>query len=192
VITEQVAAKATKVMQGVISTDGTAPDAVLMDGRDCAGKTGTSENYRDSWFCGFTPEYSVAIWLGNRQEKPTGMVTASSVFPLFMDQALADVAPKKFEEKEDPQFTPIDDDSLAISSTGYNAVDTANNAYSYDFTYSSKSSEYTRSTNDDESSESGVDEDGDGYDDQTGESIDDEDDSEEDSESEYEEESEEE
>ena len=186
VITEQVAAKTTKVMQGVISSDGTAPDAALANGRECAGKTGTSENYRDSWFCGFTPEYSVAIWIGNRHEKPTGLTTASSVFPLFMDQALADVDPKKFPEKEDPPFTPIDNDALAISSTGYNAVDSAHSAYSYDFTYSSKSSEYSRTER--ESNEN--DEDGDGYDDETGEPLvnSDEESDDEDSESEEEEE----
>ena len=175
VLTEEVAAKATEVMQGVISSSGTAPDAVLANGRECAGKTGTSENYRDSWFCGFTPEYSVAIWLGNRQEQSTGMVTASSVFPLFMDQALADVEPKPFPDKSDPPFTPIDDEALTISSTGYNSVDSAYNAYSYDYTYSGRSGSYTRS-DDEEDEESGdvTDEDGDGYDDETGEPIDEE------------------
>ena len=169
VISEEVAAEATKVMQGVISSSGTAPDAVLSGDRECAGKTGTSENYRDSWFCGFTPEYSVAIWLGNRQEKSTGMVTASSVFPLFMDPALADVEVKKFPSKEHPDFTPIDDEALAISSTGYNAVDSANTAYTYDYTYSNRSGSYSRSSSDEDAEP--VDDDGDGYDDATGEPM---------------------
>ena len=105
---------------------------------------------------------------------------------LEMDQALADVDPKKFPEKEDPPFTPIDNDALAISSTGYNAVDSAHSAYSYDFTYSSKSSEYSRTERD--SNEN--DEDGDGYDDETGEPLvnSDEESDDEDSESEEEEE----
>lgn len=183
VLSEEVAAEATKVMQGVISSSGTAPDAVLANGRECAGKTGTSENYRDSWFCGFTPEYSVAIWLGNRQEKSTGMVTASSVFPLFMDQALADVEPKKFSEKSHPEFTPINDDALAISSTGYNPVDSAYTAYSYEYTYSNQSGSFSRSNS--EQSQETVDEDEDGYDDITGEPIED---SEDDEDSEYDEE----
>ena len=176
VLSEEVAAEATKVMQGVISSGGTAPDAMLSGDRECAGKTGTSENYRDSWFCGFTPEYSVAIWLGNRHEKPTGMVTASSVFPMFMDAALADVEAKKFPTKEHPAFTPIDDDALAISSTGYNAVDSAYTAYTYDYTYSNRSGSYSRSTSDGDN-ENAVDEDDDGYDDVTGEPIEDSEDS---------------
>ena len=173
VLSEEVAATATKVMQGVISSGGTAPDAALSGGRDCAGKTGTSENYRDSWFCGFTPEYAVAAWMGNRHEEPTGAITVSSVFPLFMDPALADVEAKSFPKKENPPFTPIDADALAISSTGYNQVDTANTAYTYDFTYSNKSKSYSRSSSDGQDDEINMnDEDGDGYDDMTGEPID--------------------
>ncbi|MDO4890058.1 MAG: transglycosylase domain-containing protein [Coriobacteriaceae bacterium] len=179
VISEEVAAEATKVMQGVIGSSGTAPDAVLANGREAAGKTGTSENYRDSWFCGFTPEYSVAIWLGNRQEQSTGAATASGVFPLFMDAALADVEPKKFPTKDLPDFIPVDNDALAISSTGYNSVDNAYNAYSYDFTYTDRSGSYKSRSN--YYDEEGVDEDGDGYDDATGEPLDDDDGDEDDS-----------
>ena len=159
------------VMQGVISSGGTAPDAYLSGGRECAGKTGTSENYRDSWFCGFTPEYAVAAWMGNRQEQSTGAVTVSSVFPLFMDQALADVEPTKFPKKDPPPFTPVNDDSLAISSTGYNSVDNAYSAFTYDYTYTGQSSQLSRSSRDEDAEP--VDEDGDGYDDITGEELED-------------------
>lgn len=175
VLTEEVAAKATEVMEGVISSSGTAPDAMLANGREAAGKTGTSENYRDSWFCGFTPEYAVAIWLGNRDEQPTGAETASSVFPLFMDQALAGAELKTFPEKDDPPFTPIDDNALAISSTGYNAVDNENSSYTYEYTYESNSGALqgaTGNSDGDDDSASYNDEDGDGYDDDTGELID--------------------
>ena len=171
VLTEEVAAEATKVMQGVIASGGTAPDAVLANDREAAGKTGTSENYRDSWFCGFTPEYAVAAWMGNRQEQSTGAVTVSSVFPLFMDQALADVEPTKFPKKDPPPFTPVNDDSLAISSTGYNSVDNAYNAFTYDYTYTGQSSQLSRSSRDEDAEP--VDEDGDGYDDITGEELED-------------------
>jgi hypothetical protein len=67
-----------------------------------------------------------------------------------MDQALADVEPKKFPQKDHPKFTPIDDEALAISSTGYNAVDSAYTAYSYDYTYSNQSGSFSRSATSDE------------------------------------------
>ena len=174
VLTEEVAAKATEVMEGVLSSSGTAPDAILANGREAAGKTGTSENYRDSWFCGFTQEYSVAIWLGNRDEQSTGAETASSVFPLFMDQALANTEVTTFPEKDDPPFTPIDDNALAISSTGYNAVDNENSSYTYEFTYGGSNSALDGLTDDSDGDDSSsyTDDDGDGYDDYTGELID--------------------
>ena len=35
-----------------------------------AGKTGTTTDYRDAWFIGFTPQIVVGVWLGNRQNEP--------------------------------------------------------------------------------------------------------------------------
>ncbi len=39
--------------------------ASYIDGRRCAGKTGTTSSHRDIWFCGFTPQYTAAVWVGN-------------------------------------------------------------------------------------------------------------------------------
>ncbi len=36
--------------------------------RDCAGKTGTTSDYKDAWFVGFTPEYAATVWVGNDDE----------------------------------------------------------------------------------------------------------------------------
>lgn len=45
-----------------------------------AGKTGTSQNFRDAWFVGFTPDYVAAVWLGNDDNTPMKKVTGGS-FP---------------------------------------------------------------------------------------------------------------
>lgn len=39
--------------------------ASFIEGRHCAGKTGTTTSHRDIWFCGFTPQYTAAVWVGN-------------------------------------------------------------------------------------------------------------------------------
>ncbi len=39
--------------------------AAFIEGRHCAGKTGTTTSHRDIWFCGFTPQYTAAVWVGN-------------------------------------------------------------------------------------------------------------------------------
>ena len=62
VISEDVANKATGIMVGDV-TEGIAKDASLGD-RPVAGKTGTSENFFDAWFIGFTPELVTGTWMG--------------------------------------------------------------------------------------------------------------------------------
>ncbi len=61
VVDPEVAYAAINIMKGVI-TGGTARRANI--GRPAAGKTGTSQNYRDAWFCGFTPQLTTAVWTG--------------------------------------------------------------------------------------------------------------------------------
>lgn len=62
VMSEQTAWLMTSMMQTVVDA-GTGTKARI-PGVMTAGKTGTSEEYRDSWFCGFTPAYSTAVWMG--------------------------------------------------------------------------------------------------------------------------------
>src|SRR4029079_16643934 len=52
----------TNILEGVIRS-GTGKRAALPD-RVVAGKTGTTENYGDAWFVGYTPQLAVAVWVG--------------------------------------------------------------------------------------------------------------------------------
>jgi len=54
----------TDALRSVV-TNGTATEAQMSDGRPVAGKTGTTSDFRDAWFVGYTPQLSVAIWIGN-------------------------------------------------------------------------------------------------------------------------------
>src|SRR5918911_1157194 len=62
VISADIANEATGIMVGDV-TEGIAKDASLGD-RPVAGKTGTSENFFDAWFIGFTPELVTGTWVG--------------------------------------------------------------------------------------------------------------------------------
>lgn len=62
VISEDIAKEATGIMVGDV-TEGIAKEASLGD-RPVAGKTGTSEDYFDAWFIGFTPELVAGTWMG--------------------------------------------------------------------------------------------------------------------------------
>ena len=62
VIAPEVAAKATEILVGDVKK-GIAHKADLED-RTVAGKTGTSERFFDSWFVGYTPQITTAVWMG--------------------------------------------------------------------------------------------------------------------------------
>jgi penicillin-binding protein 1A len=63
VLSADTAALATSLLQNVV-TGGTGERAQLSDGRPVAGKTGTTENYGDAWFVGYTPQLVTAVWVG--------------------------------------------------------------------------------------------------------------------------------
>jgi penicillin-binding protein 1A len=63
VLTENTAALVTSLLRNVV-TGGTGRQAQLSDGRQVAGKTGTTENYGDAWFVGYTPQLVTAVWVG--------------------------------------------------------------------------------------------------------------------------------
>lgn len=48
-------------------------------GRPAAGKTGTSQNSRDAWFIGYTPQYVTGVWVGNDDNSPTLKVTGGDM-----------------------------------------------------------------------------------------------------------------
>lgn len=61
-------------------------------GRPAAGKTGTSQDYQDAWFIGFTPELVTGVWVGNDDNSRTAKVTGGNlpaqVWGKFMGSAL--------------------------------------------------------------------------------------------------------
>lgn len=64
VLDASVAAEINDILQGVISS-GTATGAQLSVNQPFAGKTGTTEAPSDLWFCGYTPQYTMAVWTGH-------------------------------------------------------------------------------------------------------------------------------
>jgi penicillin-binding protein 1B len=65
-----------------------------------AGKTGTSNDYKDAWFVGFTPNLLAAVWIGFDEPASMGMAGSEAALPIwtdFMRQALADTPHDSFE-----------------------------------------------------------------------------------------------
>ncbi len=81
----------TSMMESVVNY-GTGQRAKAI-GRPVAGKTGTTNNYKDAWFVGFTPELTATVWVGfddMRSLGPmeTGARAASPIWVSFMENAL--------------------------------------------------------------------------------------------------------
>ncbi|MEQ1507073.1 MAG: PBP1A family penicillin-binding protein [Myxococcota bacterium] len=82
IASEQAAALAVHVLQGVIES-GTASRASRYGvGAPAAGKTGTTDDYRDAWFVGLTPELAVAVWVG-QDEGILGLSGSRAALPTW-------------------------------------------------------------------------------------------------------------
>lgn len=103
VLSDEVCSATVQVMKGVF-TQGTAVGAQLGTGQEAAGKTGTSENYRDHWLCGYTPQLSTTVWMGSRQERSLPGLDCCYVWRTFMNQALANKPYKSFAVFPDPVY----------------------------------------------------------------------------------------
>ena len=67
---------------------------------DAAGKTGTTNDLRDAWFAGFTPELLTVVWVGLDDNQPLGLSGAQAALPIwtsFMMRALAGHANQAFD-----------------------------------------------------------------------------------------------
>jgi membrane carboxypeptidase/penicillin-binding protein len=81
---------------------------------DAAGKTGTTNDLRDAWFVGFTPELLTVVWVGFDDNQPVGLSGALAALPIwtqFMKAALAGRASVPFDVPEGITFTNIDADT---------------------------------------------------------------------------------
>jgi penicillin-binding protein 1A len=115
VMPESVGETMRNMMHGVV-VSGTGVKANVSE--FAAGKTGTTENYGDAWFVGFTDRYTVAVWVGYpdrlkymKTEYHGGPVEGGTypaeIWHDFMTQAIAIYAKRHPDEKPDTSTTPV-------------------------------------------------------------------------------------
>ncbi len=81
---------------------------------DAAGKSGTTNDLRDAWFVGFTPELLAVVWVGFDDNTPLGLSGSQAALPIwteFMKRALAGQASVAFEPPDGVSFVDIDRDT---------------------------------------------------------------------------------
>jgi membrane peptidoglycan carboxypeptidase len=73
----EVARGVTSLLQGVLDNGGTADNSPLAGGRQAAGKTGTTDGKNETWFVGYTPQLSTAVWVGTPDDKGNSRVLSN-------------------------------------------------------------------------------------------------------------------
>ena len=104
VLSPEVAGEVTRVLQGVV-TQGTGRGSALPSGQVSAGKTGTSQEHRDLWFCGYTPQLSCAVWTGAAQEREMWEAPwCKDAWRIFMSLALDGRERVDFPTAAEPKY----------------------------------------------------------------------------------------
>ena len=111
VISPQTAFLATSMLEDVVKY-GTGKRAKALN-RPAAGKTGTTNEYKDAWFIGYTPELVAGVWVGFDDVRTlghgeTGARAASPIWVSFMKQALSEISPYNSGDAEKRAF-PVPD-----------------------------------------------------------------------------------
>jgi penicillin-binding protein 1A len=101
----------THMLKGVVER-GTGQGAKAL-GRPVAGKTGTTNDYSNAWFVGYTPQLATGVWVGYDRPRSlgsgeTGGRVALPIWTAFMGRVLADAPKEDFPVPERIVITPVD------------------------------------------------------------------------------------
>ena len=111
----------TNMMRSVLS-EGTGASARAAGFiHDAGGKSGTTNELRDSWFVGFTPDLLTVVWVGLDDNRPLGLSGSQAALPIwttFMTRALAGHPARAFEPPPGITFVDIDRDTGLVALPG--------------------------------------------------------------------------
>jgi penicillin-binding protein 1A len=111
IIDPRTAYQITSILEGVVQR-GTGKSLKKL-GRPIAGKTGTTNDEKDAWFIGYTPNLVVGVYVGYDTPRPlghgnTGGRVAAPIFGEFVKNALADTPPTPFRVPPGIKFVRVD------------------------------------------------------------------------------------
>ena len=121
VIDPGVAYLVTHLLEGVVDrgTGRPAREAGLTG--SAAGKTGTTDDTRDAWFVGFTPEVVAGVWVGLDGGGPTGLTGAQGALPIWTDFVRAtsgEASEQDFPVPDDIVWREVDPASGELATAG--------------------------------------------------------------------------
>jgi len=109
----------TSLLKGVVER-GTAAKAKAMGLRGVvAGKTGTTDGYRDAWFIGYTPEVVVGVWVGFDDEEALHLTGAQAALPMWVEfmRRIMPAAPRDFAQPPAVVTREIDPQSAQLATS---------------------------------------------------------------------------
>ena len=91
-----------------VTAAGTA-EAAALSNQPTAGKTGTTQNVTDKWFCGYTPYYTAAIWLGydDNSKELSGYIDHRKMWRTIMQEIHDNLPTGSFEKPDDIVETEV-------------------------------------------------------------------------------------
>ena len=107
VLSAETSYAVTQVLEGVIyKSIGTATAAALPSGQIAAGKTGTTNDWHDLWFVGYTPQLSCAVWTGDRDNEDTYYTDTwcQDIWRDLVSNCLEGQALEDFQTAPDPEY----------------------------------------------------------------------------------------
>ena len=78
----------TSLLKGVVERGTGWKARVLGVQGPVAGKTGTTDGYRDAWFVGYTPDLAIGVWVGFDDERPIKLTGAQAALPIWSELAV--------------------------------------------------------------------------------------------------------
>jgi len=110
-LSAQSAYLVTSLLQGVVQ-EGTGWRAKAL-GRPVAGKTGTTDDYKDAWFLGYIPQVAAGVWVGydRRECLGAGSRAAAPIWVKFMQEVVEHYPAQEFSTPEGIVFVEIDADT---------------------------------------------------------------------------------
>jgi penicillin-binding protein 1B len=111
----------TNMMRSVLSEGTGAGARAAGFVHDAAGKTGTTNDLRDAWFVGFTPELLTVVWVGFDDNQPLSLSGTQAALPIwtdFMKMALGGKPNAEFEAPDGITYAEIDKDTGKLALPG--------------------------------------------------------------------------